>query len=537
MKTIFYLFIFLYTPHLLLGQIVIEWEKNYGGNDAEYFTSVALTNDGGFMLGGTSKSSDGDVGGNKGDRDFWVVKTDAWGTIEWEKNYGGSNSDWLSSLVQTTDGGFILGGHSSSIDGDVGDDNLTGVNLDFWIVKIDSLGNIAWQQDYGETATEQLFGLQATSDGGYISGGMNRVFFGQEAIEENYGCWDFWVVKTDALGTIEWQKNYGGTQCDGLEDLQETSDGGFILGGGVGSSDKDVGEHNGLLDYWLVKIDAFGNIEWEQTYAYGSEHEESINTLTQTNDGGFIFGGYTAPLISPNGEINEDDKDIWLVKTDALGSVEWEKSYGGSMYDELFDIQQLNDGGYMLGARTTSADGAINANYGGQDYWILKIDSIGNIEWEKNYGGTSLDLFAALEVINQGSFLIGGTTNSTDIDVSTHYGSGDFWIAKIVDTTIVTLDTMQVETDTTATAIKEIQPLETAFTLYPNPNNGQFTIASQNNAPFTLIIQNNIGQTILEKEVTENFAPFNLSNQATGVYIVSIQTEKSFFVKKILLIP
>lgn len=523
MKLLFCLFPLLCYTNLLLGQILIEWEKNYGGSEDDYFTCLTPTDDSGFLLGGTSTSNDGDVGANNGDKDFWLVKIDAWGAIVWEKNYGGSDYDWLNAIAPAHDGGFILGGQSVSVDGDVSDNNLTEGSLDYWLVKIDALGNIEWEQDYGGTAREYLYAIQATSDGGYISGGMNRAFFNEEAFGGNYGCWDFWVLKTDSIGNMEWLKNYGGTQCDGLQDLQETHDGGFILGGSVGSADKDVAVHNGLLDYWLVKIDAFGNIKWEQTYGE-SDKEEGINTLTQTHDGGFIFGGYSAPL-SYTGEVDQDDKDIWLIKTDSLGNVAWEQTYGGSLYDELLDIQQLSDGGFILGARTASTDGDVRNNYGFWDYWIVKIDALGNIAWEKNYGGTAGESFVALEVINDGSFIIGGTSNSTDTDVSNNYGSRDFWIAKIVDTTINEI----------ASSIREINPTTPSFEVYPNPNNGQFTIGSKNQVPFTLSIQNSVGQTILEKEGEGDFTQLNLMYQEEGVYFVTIRTKSSTFVRKIVL--
>ncbi len=262
----------------------IEFFHFYGGSAYESVSIIQQTNDGGFIVGGSSQSNDGNVGGNNGSSDFWIFKTDAAGNIQWEQNYGGSNFDWLATLEQTSDDGFILGGYSNSTDGDVGGNN--GGN-DFWIVKIDALGNIQWEQNYGGSDNEGISSIQQTSDGGYILGGSSRSSNGD--VGGNNGNSDYWVVKTDALGNIQWEQNYGGSAYDNLVAVQETSNGEYILGGYSFSSDVDVSNNYGGQDYWLVQIDALGNLLWEQNY--GKEDYDYLSSMQLTQDGGIILGG------------------------------------------------------------------------------------------------------------------------------------------------------------------------------------------------------------------------------------------------------
>ncbi len=404
----------------------IEWEQNFGGSSWEHLYSLQQTNDGGFILGGYSQSTDGDVGNNNGRWDYWIIKIDAVGNIQWEQNFGGSSDESFSCIQQTNDGGFILGGSSYSIDGDVGSNNGED---DFWIIKIDAVGNLQWEQNFGGSSHDFFKTLQQTKDEGYILGGESWSIDGD--VGENNGSADLWIVKIDALGNLQWEQNFGGSNSDRFSDLQHTSDNGYILGGYSMSNDGEVEGNNGERDFWIVKIDINGNLQWEQNF--GGSSNDRLKSLQQTNDEGFILGGST---YSNDGDVGENSgsTDFWIIKTDALGNLQWEQNFGGSNADYLYSLQQTNDGGFILGGDTPSNDGDIENNYGERDFWIIKTDALGNLQWEQNFGGSDDDWFRYLQQTNDGGYILGGYSRSNDGDVGDNNGDYDYWIVKLSPT-------------------------------------------------------------------------------------------------------
>ena len=408
----------------------LEWEQTYGGSHYDYLFSTIPTSDGGYLLSGFTKSNDGDIqSGNHGSDDFWVVKIDSAGTIEWEQTYGGSDDDWLFSTIPTSDGGYLLGGFTKSNDGDVQSGNHG--QRDFWVVKIDSNGTIEWEQTYGGSSGDYLRSTILTSDGGYLLGGYTYSNDG-DIQSGNHGSYDFWVVKISSTGTIEWEQTYGGSSEDNLYSTILTSDGGYILCGRTSSNDGDIQSGNyGYFDSWVVKINSSGTIEWEQTYG-GSNYDNLSSTIT-TSDGGYLLGGATS---SNDGDIQSGlhgSMDCWVVKIDSTGTIEWEQTYGGSDWESLRSTIPTSDGGYLLGGTTQSNDGDIESgNHGSYDFWVVKINSTGIIEWEQTYGGTSSEHLNSTIPTSDGGYLLGGYTSSNDGDIqSGNHGSDDFWVVKM----------------------------------------------------------------------------------------------------------
>jgi hypothetical protein len=242
----------------------IEWQKTIGGNNVDWLSSMKQTSDGGYILGGTSVSN---FSGNKtenciGGNDYWIVKTDSIGNIQWQNTIGGILNDNLTSVMQTADGGFILGGYSESyIFGDK-TENCLG-DFDYWIVKTDSLGNIQWQNTIGGILEDELFALQQTADGGYILGGKSRSDISGDKTENSQGGYDYWIVKTDSIGNIQWQNTIGGSINDELNSIHQTADGGFILGGFSGSGisgDKTINQTDSLNDFAYQPIGTFDDV-------------------------------------------------------------------------------------------------------------------------------------------------------------------------------------------------------------------------------------------------------------------------------------
>ncbi len=217
--------------------------------------SIKLTTDGGYILGGYSVSN---ISGDKtentnGVTDYWVVKTDSTGIIQWQNNIGGNNIEQLSSVIQAFDGGYLLAGTSySDISGDK-TELLNGTH-DYWIVKIDSIGNLIWQKSFGGSSGNRTYSLIQLSNGGFLVGGTSNSGLTGNKSENSLGASDFWIIETNSNGDPLWQNTIGGVDSDVFHNFIETSDGGFLLAGrseSNSSSDKDENSM-GSADYWIV---------------------------------------------------------------------------------------------------------------------------------------------------------------------------------------------------------------------------------------------------------------------------------------------
>lgn len=356
------------------------WEQVLGGSGSEQFPVCRPTSDGGAILGGYSDSG---AGGNKttvgfGGFDYWLVKLGSGGEKEWDRTFGGSGDDFLSCLVVTADGGFVVAGSSASPP----DGNKTSPRLgafDYWVLKLDSAGEREWDRSYGGTGDDILSFGEARDDGGVVLAGYSSPDSGGNKTIEGFGDYDYWVLRIDSTGNKQWDATFGGTQADVLSVLQPTDGNGFLLGGqsesGVGGNKTTAG--NGGTDYWIVKIDENGIKEWEQTF--GGSGGEVLFSARQTLDGGFVLGGYSE---SPRGAnkllANLGGADFWIVKTDHTGNREWEQTLGGRGEDVVYSVQETRDGNLVCGGYSQSGiDGNKEAvQYGGQDYWVVKLVSL-----------------------------------------------------------------------------------------------------------------------------------------------------------------
>lgn len=489
----------------------VQWQKTIGGSGSEYLYSLHQTADGGYILGGYSTS---DTSGNKtensrGGRDYWVVKLDVTGTIQWQKTIGGSSVDVLNSLQQTTDGGYILGGTSrSNISGDKFENTRGGD--DYWVVKLDGAGTIQWQKTIGGNLTDDLRSIQQTSDGGYILGGSSFSAISGEKTESSLGGRDYWVVKLNTSGTILWQKTIGGNGSDALNSLQQTADGDYILGGSSSSDisgDKTENSWGGS-DYWAVKLDALGTIQWQKTI--GGNSIDNLRTIKQTADGGYILGGESTSNISGNKTENSwGVEDYWVVKLDATGAIQWQKNIGGAGGDFLHSLQQTTDGGYILGGSSwsdMSGDKTENT-IGGWDYWLVKLDATGVIQWQNTIGGNDDDELYSLQQTTDGSFILGGTSASNISGDKTE----DCWGGLLYDYWVVKLAAETVPTKEAPTALANIK-------IFPNPTADAVFV--QSNEPTTLCLRNAFGQAILTQTVFGN-DKMDLSNLPNGIYFLT----------------
>jgi hypothetical protein len=406
------------------AQSPVQWERSFGGADTDFGSVAATTRDGGYILGGYSYSEISGVkeSAHYGGGDFWIVKLNSSGARQWDASFGGENYEGIHALQQTADGGYILGGVSfSGLSG-----NKSAVQHgegDFWIVKVDSSGAKEWDRALGGSSHDVLRALQQTTDGGYIVGGVSASPVSGNKTSVNYGATDYWVVKFDAAGDKQWERSFGGSEADELQTVRQTRDGGYILCGNSSSpasGNKTSGIHgDGASDGWVVKLDANGQKQWEQ--CLGGDDADELCSVLQTGDGGYIAGGTSDSTVSGNKSADGfGGRDYWIVKLDAAGQREWEGSYGGDDSDELHSIHQTSDGGYVVGglssSRVSGNKSSDSGAAGAPEYWMLKLDAVGQKQWEQSSSGSFATGMLQLQSAPGGYVLAGLPSLTNDLD-------------------------------------------------------------------------------------------------------------------------
>jgi uncharacterized delta-60 repeat protein len=306
---------------------------------------------------------------------------------QWAMLYGGSGDDWANTVQPTSDGGYIVAGYTESF----------GEGLrDIWVLKLSFTGDIEWQRTYGGLQNEEAYSIQETGDGGYIVAGYTDSF--------GLGNTDIWVLKLTPEGDIEWQRTLGGSADDWANSVQQTGDGGYIIGG----SSNSFG--NGEVSFLVIKISSQGNVEWQDMYTFFVN--SYLRSVQETSDGGYIVAGHIYPSLN-------NSFDFLVLKLNSIGLTEWQRYYGGSQDDWANAIQETDDGGYFIAGYTESF-GA-----GNLDFWVLKLTSVGNIDWERAYGGDGDDWANSAQQTSDGGFIVAGSSDS--------FGAGlsDFWLLKL----------------------------------------------------------------------------------------------------------
>ena len=359
------------------------WSHAYGKEYWEVYPFIISADDGSFMIAGTSYELDYGYG-----HDIVLFKVYPSGSIAWKKVYREQNEEMIGCFKQTQDGGYIVAGKTDSY-GAGGDDIL--------VIKVDSSGNILWQKTYGGISYEMASSIDELEDGSYVIGGWTESF--------GAGDYDLWILRLDHTGNILWEKTYGGSGYERANSIQKTSDGNIIVAGFYSSQDET------LRGAWVMKLDLNGNIIWQKLYSIYLFVD--IYSLQETSDGGYIIAG----------EISFGSyEDIWVCKLDSYGNIIWQKAYGDLYTDIAEVIKQTADGGYIVNARREYLKGD------GTDYdiWLVKLDSSGNITWQKSYYTLYWDFSYSIDFTNDGGYII--VAESSDIANSIYIHA---WVFKI----------------------------------------------------------------------------------------------------------
>ncbi|MBK8563484.1 MAG: gliding motility-associated C-terminal domain-containing protein [Saprospiraceae bacterium] len=413
-------------PTMVVAQqracVFVDWSKHFGGTKNDAANDFQRTADGGFIVAGYSRSADEDLTDNKGGADYWVIKLDSLGVLEWQRNYGGAAIDIATGIVPTSDGGYVVAGGTTSFDGNVfGNQGLE----DAWVLKLDGVGNIIWSQTFGGSLNERAESIHPTTDGGFILAGYSESADGD--IATNKGEFDYWVFKLDANGALQWQRNLGGSLADFAFDALQTQDGGYLVVGSSISTDGDVNGSNGFYDYWLTKLDPSGDLVWQKNF--GGAGEERAYGISLDVSGAYVLGTSNSSDFDVPGNYGSDD--FWVIKVDLTGNLMWSKNLGGNFEERGLGLFSKAAGGVLVVGYSSSNNIDLQGNYGSKDGWLLNLDEDGQIIWERNFGGSNDDRLYSVMELAEGGYACAGFSASNDFDLEGNYGQQDVWVIKL----------------------------------------------------------------------------------------------------------
>ncbi|MDC1464166.1 hypothetical protein N8387_00615 [Polaribacter sp.] len=404
--------------------------ETIGGSKNDAFNAITKTIDGGYITAGYTQSNDGDIISKANiSFDFLASKFSAENTLEWQKTFGGSEDDKALDIIQTLEGDFIILGSSESSDLDVSEN---AGSKDFWLVKLSNKGVLLWEKSFGFSGIDYGTTLLETKEGGFLITGVLDVSAsdGQgnaKSTATKHSGGDYWAIKTDHTGTLEWSRFFGGSFTEVPSGVLETDAHNFIIVGSSDSNDFNISNSKGSYDFWIIKISTEGTLLWEKSFG-GSEIDEA-KAITRTNDGNFIIVGDTRSA-DKNVSKNNGAADIWVLKVSSEGNIVWEKTIGGTNFDAARAIYKTQDNGFLIAGSSRSLDNDFE-NKGQNDALILKIDKNGNLLWQKIFGGSEIDFLYDVVELNNKSIIAVGESSSEDGDIPKNKGFSDGLIIQI----------------------------------------------------------------------------------------------------------
>jgi hypothetical protein len=433
MRTFVIILFTAFSSSLFAQNLAIHWQKSLGGKNNEFAYASTPTSDGGYVIvGSTNNNKDGDVPASKsfsgaGGSDIWVVKLNNWGEIVWSKTFGGTKDDIATDVLETKDKAILVVATTNSTDGEAAGNGSRGGII---LLKLKTDGSIEWRKVFasGYNAGEIAFAkadanskptIKPTADGGYMLGATITLI----------NTSDFWLSKLNATGNIQWSKTYGSTQNDWMNEVITCSDGGFLMVGGTEASNLEIsGAGKGFVDFYIVKTNASGTILWQK--ALGGTNLDIAFSAIETTDNGYIIVGETN---SANGDMvgNLGQKDGILVKFASNGQLLWKVLTGGIEIDGLYTIKKTSDGKMFAMGISSSDIGKVKPKGPVGDMWLVNIETSGLINNHMMFGGADSDIARGAFSTTDGGFILAGNSDSVDGDLTDNKGGTDFWAVKI----------------------------------------------------------------------------------------------------------
>jgi hypothetical protein len=469
-------------PEASAGPGDVIWTRNYGGVGAEQAYFVQQTSDGGYIIAGSTSSY------GTGLLDVYLVKTDADGYVEWSRTFGGTDYDWAECVRQTSDGGYIVVGLTMSYGAGF---------FDAYMIKTDADGEEEWTRTFGDILYDGAYSVEQTGDGGYVLTGFTVSYI--------TGTSDVWLIRTDSNGDTLWTRTYGGELDEGGNSVLRTYRGDLAIAGYTSSFGA------GYDDVYLIRTDSNGDTMFTRTYGEG-DSSDAANCVAQAS-GGYILAGYTQRFGPPW-------QDAYLIRTDTYGQAQWIRNYGGWNDDCAESVIEGNYGGFVVAGWTTSF-GA-----GSSDIWLLRIDADGDTLWTRTFGGPDRDFAYCIDRTSEGDYILAGWTEN--------FGAlgSDFYLVKVEgDGPIGVDDDIQSPND---------------YSLgknYPNPFNSSTVIPIGLGAPghATLKVYNIAGQCVATPsdgflEEGRHDITFDASDYASGIYFYRLTAGGRAFTRRMLIL-
>ncbi len=525
----------------------IAWQKTLGGNGTEVLTAMCIGADKLIVLCGYSNSP---VSGSKsapsfGENDYWIVKLDVNGNVLWNKTYGGSDDDQATAIIATSDGGYLLGGSSTSDISGTKTAKSFAHSYDYWVIKLNGTGNVQWDKTMGGNFTERLGGLAELANDSYAVSGHS--YSGKEGSKkfDNKGTLakaDYWIVILNKDGTEKTQYLYGGGSEDVLTCASPAGLSGFYIAGysysqkGGGKASKLIGNN----DYYVIRSNFKGQVEYDGDY--GGTVSNYLTSMQALPDSSLILGGYSN---SPKSTTKMADfygaTDYWIVKVKSNGTKQWDKTFAGGAgdgfgEDYLMSVQQTKDKGFILGGYSNAAAGLNKTqnSKGDFDYWIVKVDSMGKLQWDKTIGGSGKDMLTAIYELDSARYIVAGTSSSPISGDKTAgvIGGGtasDYWVMQLDGTTNAKSSSRLATTPATAAVAADSRyKLE----VMPNPVKEVLTVkyqvaAAKNKA--SLIVYAANGKAVLQSSLVatakESVRSFPVAKLSAGTYFAVLYAD------------
>jgi hypothetical protein len=468
--------------------------KNYGGSGMDVANDVRETMDGGLIIAGISYSRDGDVSNSNGNA--WVVKLGGPDTIQWEHCYiNPLHYANPQSIIQTADSGYVIAGNATT---------TAGVSYCF-ITKLDDTGTLVWQRNIDSAS--YYVSIRQTMDNGFIVGtsANAKLFPGA------HGLYDLTLMKLDSMGSTQWIQTYGGPGDDHMSMLRQTSDGGYIMAGERFIGGATTGQLPNT-DYFVVKTNSVGIVEWQKNYG-GFEADIAYDILP-SREGGYMVVGMSRSVngdVTSNHSASTDLADVWLLKLDTVGKIQWQKTLGGSGNDVGYSLIQVSDGDYVLAGMNASRDGDVRDNHmsftdASIDCWVVKLSPAGTITWTKSIGGTDMDYVRVIREAKDGNYILAGHSYSSNGDIRRNYGQSDYLLLRMGG----------------APNSVEAVSGKVSLSLYPNPTSGKFTLNTPERG--TAWLMNLQGQQVAEFAINPGKTELQLpALMMPGMYMIRFE--------------